>query len=494
MATVRTRYAPSPTGHLHIGGARTALFSYLLAKKHGGQFIVRIEDTDTERNIEGAADKQMAMLKWLGIEWDESVDVGGPYGPYRCMERMDIYKKYVDQLLAEGKAYYSYSTPEEREKERQEQLARGETPKYSGWDRDLTPEQRAKFEAEGRVPSVRFKVPEGKTLVFDDAIRGRVVFESDDIGDFVIMRPDGRPTYNFAVVVDDALMKITHVIRGEEHLSNTPKQLLIYEALGFEVPEFAHVPLILNAEGKKMSKRDETIIQFIDQYKELGYLPEAIVNFIALLGWAPEGEEEIFSLQELTQIFSLERVSKAPAVFDTGKLKWMNGQYIKKAPLERVAALAFPYLEKAGCIESPLSPERKEWVTRVVSLYQEQLEEISQIVELSDLFFQEEMIYSDEAKEVLAGEQVPGVLQAFLKQLKEVRELDADQVKAMFKQVQKETGCKGKQLFMPIRAAVTGVVHGPDLRETIALLGAETVTARVQSLIDNYEVLLENKR
>jgi nondiscriminating glutamyl-tRNA synthetase len=484
MARVRTRYAPSPTGHLHIGGARTALFSYLQAKKNGGDFIVRIEDTDTERNVPGADEKQMAMLRWLGIEWDESVDVGGPYGPYRCMERIDIYNRYIDQLLEEGKAYLSYATQEEIEKEREEQLARGETPKYSGWDRDLTPEERARFEAEGRVPSVRFRVPEGKTIVFDDAIRGTVKFESDGIGDFVIRRPDGRPTYNFAVVIDDALMKMTHIIRGEEHLSNTPKQILIYEALGFEVPQFAHIPLILNAEGKKMSKRDESIIQFIDQYKELGYLPEAIINFIALLGWSPEGEEEIFSIDELIQLFSLDRVSKAPAIFDTGKLKWMNGQYIKQAPLERIVELAIPYLEKAGRLTTPLAPEQKEWVTRLVALYQEQLEYVEQIVELTDLFFQDEVTYSDSAKEVLREEQVPTVLRAFLQKMREADDFEPETIKTMFKQIQKETGYKGKRLFMPIRVAVTGQDHGPDLRETLALIGKETVLKRLQSVID----------
>ncbi|WP_241154337.1 glutamate--tRNA ligase [Staphylospora marina] len=485
MTRVRTRYAPSPTGHLHIGGARTALFSYLLARKHGGDFIVRIEDTDTERNIPGADEKQMAMLKWLGIHWDESVDIGGPYGPYRCMERLDIYNRYVDKLLAEGKAYLSYSTPEEREREREEQIARGEKPKYSGWDRDLTPEQRAKFEAEGRVPSVRFRVPEGKTIVIEDAIRGTVKFESDEIGDFVIRRPDGRPTYNFAVVVDDALMKITHVLRGEEHLSNTPKQILIYEALGFEIPTFGHIPLILNSEGKKMSKRDETIIQFIDQYREQGYLPEAIVNFIALLGWSPEGEEEIFSMSELIDRFSLERVSKAPAIFDTGKLKWMNGQYIKKAPLERIVSLALPHLRKAGRIEENLSPERMEWVTRLVALYQEQLEYAAQIVELTELFFRSDVRYEEEAKAVLSEEHVPMVLSAVAEKWAGMTSFAPDDIKDMFKQVQKETGYKGKQLFMPVRAAATGVVHGPDLRETLSLLGRDTVLRRIRSCVDN---------
>ncbi|MBA4603146.1 glutamate--tRNA ligase [Thermoactinomyces mirandus] len=485
MDRVRTRYAPSPTGHLHIGGARTALFSYLHARHHGGDFIVRIEDTDTERNVPGADEKQMTMLKWLGIRWDESVDIGGPYGPYRCLERMGFYNRYIEQLLQEGKAYLSYSTQEEREKERQEQLARGEVPKYSGWDRELTAEQRARFEAEGRVPSVRFRVPEGKTIVIEDEIRGTVKFDSDGIGDFVIRRPDGRPTYNFAVVVDDALMKITHVLRGEEHLSNTPKQIMVYEALGFKPPVFAHIPLILNSEGKKMSKRDETIIQFIDQYKELGYLPEAIVNFLALLGWAPEGEEEMFTQQELINLFTLDRVSKAPAVFDAGKLKWMNGQYIKKAPLERIVELAIPYLEKAGRIQTPLAEEQKDWVTRLVALYQEQLEYIAQIVELTDLFFQTEVRYSDQVKEILREEQVPAVLEAFSRQVEQQKSFEPDDIKQMFKRVQKDTGYRGKKLFMPVRAAVTGVDHGPDLRESLALIGRDQVLKRLRAAIDN---------
>lgn len=485
MDRVRTRYAPSPTGHLHIGGARTALFSYLHAKRHGGDFIVRIEDTDIERNVEGAAEKQMAMLKWLGLEWDEGVDVGGPYGPYRCMERTEIYNQYIDQLLEEGKAYLSYTTKEELEKEREEQIARGEIPKYSGWDRDLTPEQQAKFEAEGRVPSVRFRVPEGKMIVIEDEIRGTVKFESDGIGDFVIRRPDGRPTYNFAVSVDDALMKISHVIRGEEHLSNTPKQVMIYEALGFKPPVFAHIPLILNDEGKKMSKRDERIIQFIDQYKELGYLPEAIVNFISLLGWAPEGEEEMFTPQELIEVFSLNRVSKAPAIFDTGKLKWMNGQYIKKASLDRIVELAIPHLEKAGRIQTPLDDEQKEWVTRLVALYQEQMEYAAEIVELSDLFFKDEINYSDQAKQVLGEEHVPAVLKAFLEQVEQNEAFEPDDIKKMFKQVQKETGCKGKKLFMPVRVAVTGLEQGPDLRGSLSLIGRDLVMKRLRQVIDN---------
>lgn len=482
--TVRTRYAPSPTGYLHIGGARTALFSYLFAKKHGGQFVLRIEDTDTERNVEGADQEQMNGLKWLGVTADESTEVGGPYEPYRCMQRLDLYTKYANQLVAEGKAYYSYANQAELDQEREEQLARGEAPKFSGWDRHLSEEQIAVFQAEGRVPSIRLIVPQDQKLAFFDYVRGDVEFDSNGIGDFIIVRPDGRPTYNFAVVIDDALMNITHVIRGEEHISNTPRQLCVYQALGFEVPKFAHIPLILNHEGKKMSKRDESIVQFISQYRDLGYLPEAIVNFLALLGWSPEGEEEIFTLEELIDRFSLERVSKSPATFDTAKLKWMNNYYIKKSGLERITDLAIPYLEKAGKIRLPLSPELKDWVTRLVGLYQEQLDEVSQIVELSDIFFRQDVVYSSEAEQVLAEESVPTVVTAYLSQVKAQEELDVSTVKAMFKAVQKETGFKGKQLFMPVRAVISGEIHGPDLTETILLLGKETVTKRLQSFID----------
>ncbi|SFS85282.1 glutamate--tRNA ligase [Marininema halotolerans] len=484
---VRTRYAPSPTGHLHIGGARTALFSYLWAKKHGGDFIVRIEDTDTERNVVDAEEKQMAALAWLGIQWDESVDVGGPHAPYRSMERTGIYEEYLKRLLTSKQAYPCYCTSEELEQDRERQLAAGQAPRYIGRCRDLTEEERSARESEGRMSSVRFRVPAGRKILIEDIVRGDVSFETDGIGDFIIARPDGRPTYNFAVTIDDALMEITDVVRGEEHLSNTPRQILLYEAFGFKIPRFAHAPLILNPEGKKMSKRDESIIQFIDQYKELGYLPEAINNFLALLGWAPAGEkseEEIFSLDELTDIFSLDRISKAPAVFDTGKLKWMNNHYIKEASLERITDLAIPHLIKAGRIDSSINESEKTWVTRLVGLYQEQMDYVAQITDLTALFFLEEVEHSQEAKTVLAEEQVPTVIGAFVEQVKTHEgELDPEEVKKLLKAVQKTTGFKGKQLFMPVRAAVTGETHGPDLRESISLLGKERVMTRLETFL-----------
>lgn len=477
---VRVRFAPSPTGHLHIGGARSALFNYLFARSQGGKFIVRIEDTDQQRNIQEATDKLLHSLKWLGIDWDESIDIGGPHEPYRCMERLDIYKEYVQKLLDTGKAYYDYMTEEELEKERQEQLARGEAPKYSGRDRDLTEDQRQQYEKQGLKPVVRFRVPEGQSVLIEDAVRGKVTFDTDDIGDFVIARKDGIPTYNFAVVVDDHLMEISHVIRGEEHLSNAPRQALVFEAFGWEKPMFAHASLILNPDRQKMSKRDESIIQFVEQYKELGYLPEALVNFLALLGWSPVGEEEIFSLEELEAQFTLERVSKAPAIFDTDKLAWMNNQYVKNADMDRLTKLAIPHLQKEGKLPEELSEEQYEWTKKLVSIYQEQMHFAAEITELTTLFFKREIEYNDEARDILSGEQVPEVLEQLSKELDELSSFEPEDVKAAVKATQKATGQKGKKLFMPIRTAVTGQTHGPELPHTISLLGKDIVQTRLK--------------
>lgn len=478
---IRVRYAPSPTGHLHIGNARTALFNYLFARSRGGKFIIRIEDTDVKRNVAGGEENQLKYLKWLGMDWDESVDLGGEYGPYRQTERIEIYNKYWQQLIDEGKAYRCYCTEEELEAEREEQLARGETPRYSGKHRDLTAEQHAAFEAEGRIPSIRFRVPEGKTYTFNDLVKGTISFDTAEMGDFVIVKKDGIPTYNFAVVLDDYLMRISHVLRGEDHVSNTPRQLMIYEAFGWEPPIFGHMTLIVNENRKKLSKRDESIIQFIEQYDELGYLPEAMFNFITLLGWSPEGEQEMFSREELIEVFKPERLSKSPAVFDTQKLSWINSEYLKKAELERVVELCIPHLQKAGLIASELDEQQQEWVNALVALYQDRLRYAAEITDVTQTFFQENVVDEEEAAAVLAEEQVPAVLQAFLEKVEEADEgaFDADAIKDMIKAVQKETGFKGKQLFMPIRAAVTGQTHGPDLNQSIMLLGKAKVAERL---------------
>ncbi|MEK4873260.1 glutamate--tRNA ligase [Bacillus sp. FSL W8-0102] len=480
---IRVRYAPSPTGHLHIGNARTALFNYLFARSRGGKFVIRIEDTDQKRNIEGGEQSQLKYLKWLGMDWDEGVDIGGPYGPYRQSERTDIYKKYYEDLLERGLAYKCYCTEEELEAEREAQLARGEMPRYSGKCRHLTKEQQEALEAEGRQPSIRFRVPEGKIYEFDDIVKDHVSFESDGIGDFVIVKKDGMPTYNFAVAIDDHLMGMTHVLRGDDHISNTPKQLMIYEAFGWEPPKFGHMTLIVNENRKKLSKRDESIIQFIEQYEELGYLPEALFNFIALLGWSPKGEEEIFSREEFIEIFDPARLSKSPAVFDKQKLMWMNNQYMKQLELDKVVELSLPHLIKAGRVSENLSPDEEQWIRKLIALYQEQMSYGAEIVELSELFFKDKIEYNEDAKAILSEEQVPEVLESFLNKIRELDVFEAAEIKKTIKAVQKETGHKGKKLFMPIRVAVTGQMHGPELPNTIELLGKDKVVERIENLL-----------
>lgn len=484
MTEVRVRYAPSPTGHLHIGNARTALFNYLFAKHHGGKFIVRIEDTDVKRNIAGGEEDQFKYLKWLGMDWDESVDVGGNYGPYRQTERLDIYKNHWQDLLDRGLAYRCYCTEEELEKEREEQTARGETPRYSGKCRHLSAEQITAYEAEGRACSIRFRVPEGRTYTFDDLVKGPITFESDVSGDFVILKKDGIPTYNFAVALDDHLMEITHVLRGEDHVSNTPRQLMIYEALGWEPPRFGHMTLIVGDNHKKLSKRDESVIQFMEQYDKLGYLPEAMFNFIALLGWSPEGEQEIFSKEELISIFDENRLSRSPAVFDKQKLAHLNNYYIKNADPEQIAAMAIPHLQEASRLPAELTAEQEAWAKKLVALYQEQMVAASDIVSLSEMFFRTEVTIDDEeAAAVMTESQVPMVLSAFLTKIEAMDEFTVENIGASIKSVQKETGVKGKGLFMPIRVALTGQMHGRDLNQTIYLLGQERVKELLQSRI-----------
>ena len=335
MKKVRVRYAPSPTGNLHIGNARTALFNYLFAKHYNGDFVLRIEDTDFKRNKEEGERSQLKYLKWLGLDYDEGIFKEKDCGPYRQSERLDIYIKYAEKLLKEGKAYKCYMTAEELEEEREEQKKQGLPPRYSGKHAHLTKEQEEAFEKEGRKPSIRIRVPKDGKYEWDDMVKGELSFLGKDFGDFVILKNNGVATYNFCVVIDDYLMGITHVLRGDDHVSNTPKQLVVYEALGIEPPKFGHMTLIVNENKKKLSKRDESIIQFIEQYDDLGYLPEAIFNFIALLGWSPEGEEEIFSKEEFCKIFDERRLSTSPAFFDNQKLTWINNQYIKKTTFEK---------------------------------------------------------------------------------------------------------------------------------------------------------------
>ncbi|MBS5832119.1 MAG: glutamate--tRNA ligase [Lactobacillus jensenii] len=482
---IRVRYAPSPTGHLHIGNARTALFNFLFARHNKGTLVLRIEDTDTARNVEGGSKSQMENLHWLGIDWDEGPDKGGEYGPYRQSERKEIYNKLIKQLLDEGKAYYSYMTEEELEAQREEQRAMGIAPHYVYEYQDMTADEikeaQAKAEAKGLKPVVRIHIPKGKTYEWDDIVKGHISFESDTIGgDFVIQKRDGMPTYNFAVVVDDHLMEISHVLRGDDHIANTPKQLVVYEAFGWEPPKFGHMTLIINAAtGKKLSKRDESVLQFIEQYRDLGYLPEAMFNFITLLGWSPVGESEIFSQRQLIKDFDPKRLSKSPAAFDEKKLEWVNNQYVKTANRDELLDLALNNLQEAGLVDKDITPEKMEWVRQLVNIYSVQMSYTKQIVDFSHIFFEDKQALTEEEVEEIKNDEGRVVIEEFRKQLNLVPRYTAVQVMNAIQATRKVTGVKGRKLFMPIRIAATGSMVGPGIGEAIELMGKDKVEQNI---------------
>ncbi len=450
---IRVRYAPSPTGHLHIGNARTALFNYLFARHNKGTFVLRIEDTDTKRNIADGEKSQLDNLKWLGIDWDEGPDKPGKYGPYRQSERKDIYQPLIQELLDKGLAYESYMTEEELQAQREEQKANGEAPRYiyeyEGMTADQIKASQEEAKAKGLKPVIRIRLPHDKVYEWDDIVKGKVSFNSDTIGgDFVIQKRDGMPTYNFAVVVDDHLMNITHVLRGDDHVANTPKQLAVYAAFGWEAPVFGHMSLIINSEtGKKLSKRDESVLQFIEQYRSLGYLPEAMFNFITLLGWSPVGESEIFSQKDFVKMFDPKRLSNS----------------------------SLKQLIKAGKIKADPDTLKIQWVRQLVNLYKRQMSYTGQLAEMAEIFFTEPPMLDEEAKAELADESATIVLEEFAKQAKQLPIFDAVSIQNMIRQIQKDTGVRGRKLYMPIRIATTREMHGPELAPSIELLGRQKV-------------------
>ena len=447
--------------------------------------VLRIEDTDQKRNVKGGSKSQMENLHWLGIDWDEGPDKGGDYGPYRQSERKEIYQKYIDQLIDEGKAYYSYKTEEELEAQREEQRAAGVAPhytyEYEGMTADEIKQAQDEAKAKGLKPVVRIHIPEMETYSWDDIVKGHLEFESDTIGgDFVIQKRDGMPTYNFAVVIDDHLMKITHVLRGDDHVSNTPKQLVVYEALGWEPPKFGHMTLIINSEtGKKLSKRDESVLQFIEQYRDLGYLPEAMFNFITLLGWSPKGENEIFNKREFIKQFDPARLSKSPAAFDQKKLEWINNQYIKKADRDTLLDLALNNLQEAGLVDKHPTPEKMEWVRQLVNIYSVQMSYTKQIVDMAKIFFEEAKDLSDEEIEEIKNDDGRGVIEEFKKQLDLIPRFTSVQIMNAIQATRKATGIKGRKLFMPIRIATTRSMVGPGIGEAMELLGKERVLEHI---------------
>lgn len=482
---MKVRFAPSPTGPFHIGGARSALFNFLLAKKEKGTFLVRIEDTDLARSTKESEENIKAALKWLGMNWDEGIDVGGDNGPYRQTERLDIYKKYVDQLIKEGKAYYCYCTEEELDKEREAQMARGETPKYNGHCAHLTEEQIEQYKKEGRKPTVRLRVPLNQTIAFDDMVRGHIAFESNGIGDFVIVKSDGIPVYNFAVVVDDHTMGITHVIRAEEHVSNTPRQLVIFDALGWQAPTYGHISLILGADKKKMSKRHGATS--VDQYRQQGYLPEALVNFLALLGWSPEGEDELFTMDQLIEQFSMDHVAKNPAVFDIDKLNWINFHYMKKLSDEELYELCLPHLQAAGYAPQSPSADEKAWLMMLCTCVRDHVSYGAQIVDQVKMFFtdsiEEDQEHAADIQAVKDEDTYKTVVAAFKDKLQAMDQVTPGAVKAAIKSIMKETKLKGKFVFMPIRVAITGQMHGADLNYIVTLFGKDKTAARLEAAL-----------
>ncbi|MFV0556328.1 MAG: glutamate--tRNA ligase [Lactovum sp.] len=477
---IRVRYAPSPTGLLHIGNARTALFNYLFARNLAGTFIIRIEDTDRKRHVEDGERSQLENLRWLGIDWDESPE---SHENYRQSERLDIYQSYIQQLLEEKKAFYSFKTAEELTADHERQEAMGIAPHYENEYLGMTEEEVQTYQetrrAAGIQPTVRIKTPENHIYSWEDMVKGKTTFESSNLGgDWVIQKADGYPTYNFAVVIDDHLMEISHVLRGDDHIANTPKQLMIYEAFGWEIPTFAHMTLIINTEtGKKLSKRDTNTLQFIEDYRAKGYLPEAIFNFIAFLGWNPGGEEEIYSKEELIKLFTSERLSKAPASFDQKKLEWIDSEYIKKMDLSVLVDLCRPFLEKAGRVD--------QHIEALVKLYQPQLKCAEEIVELTNFFYEDFPELGPEEKEVMKDEGAKVVVEAFYKELSKLSESDfkAENILPLFKLVQKETSIKGKALWMPIRVATTGYIHGPQLHEALEIFGPKKSLKRLENIL-----------
>lgn len=469
---IRVRYAPSPTGYLHIGGARTALFNYLFAKKNNGQFIVRIEDTDLERNVSNGISSQLDNLRWMGIIPDETIDLPGKYGPYQQTARLDIYQKYATQLINEKKAYYCFCTDSQLDHMRQIQTAQNILAFQYDGTCDKLSQATINNNLKNKVPfAIRVRIPHDKIWAINDLVRGHVEFKAQDLGDFIIIKSNGVATYNFAVVIDDHLMAISHVFRGEEHLSNTPRQLVIYEYFSWTPPVFAHLTLIVNSDRKKLSKRDGTIMQFIHQYRADGYLPAAIFNFLALLGWSSHEEKEIYSHEQLIKIFNPQYLSKAPSMFDPKKLIWINNYYIKKLSLTQYLALVVPFIKTKYQWDSKTSA----WWTEVLQIYQPQLEYGAQIIELVQLFFKTSFPIEPAAQIFLATNEHQVVIKSFINKIKTCQTWTNDHIRNIINEVKTQTKISGKLLFMPIRIISTGQMHGPDLVSTIKLLGYDTI-------------------
>jgi nondiscriminating glutamyl-tRNA synthetase len=478
--TIRVRIAPSPTGPIHVGNVHTALFNWLWARKTGGKFILRFEDTDRERSKTEWETVIFEDLAWLGMNWDEGPDKGGPYPPYRQMDRLDMYREYADQLLASGHVYKCYCTKEEEEEGRKEAQAQNRPYQYKGRCRNLTPEQRAAFEAEGRSHVLRFRVPAGEVVKYNDTVRGPIEFPTDSIGDFIIMRSSGIPLYNFAVVIDDVTMKISHILRGEGHIPNTPVQLLIYQALGLPIPEIGHVGHMTNEDRGKLSKRKGEAA--VRDYREQGYLPDALMNFMALLGWTPPGAEsgdEILSKEQLIELFDIRDVTKAPSVFDRAKLNWMNGVYIRNKTQEEFANLALPFVVEAGLITEAAARANWNWFVGVMAQVQPRVVTLAEVPPQVDYFMQGEVTVEEAAAAKFLTDAVKPFFRAVVEGLRTV-EWTFEAIEQMIRGQMEGLGLKPKESIQPMRVAITGRTATPGLFEIVHLIGRERVIARLE--------------
>jgi glutamyl-tRNA synthetase len=459
---IKVRFAPSPTGFLHIGGVRTALFNWLFARHHGGKFVLRIEDTDHERSTEESITEILESMKWLGLDWDE--------GPYRQTERQEIYSQKVDQLFKEGKAYPCYCTPEELDRKRNEAQKKGLKPKYDGTCRERTDQP------EGAPSVIRFKAPLEGSVVVEDLLRGKVVFDVSELDDLIIQRTDGSPTYNFVVVVDDADMEITHVIRGDDHLSNTPRQCLLYDALNFARPKFAHISMILGQDKARLSKRHGATSALV--YRDMGYLPSAMINYLARLGWS-HGDQEIFSREEMIQHFSFDSVNTSAAVFDPDKLSWLNEHYIKTTLPEELAKHLEPFLIRAGLLEE--GHDNFSGIEKVIPSLNQRAKTLQEMAEKSAFFFKKEVAFDEKAKSKFLNAAARPLLEKAIAGISQLENFSAEELETLFKNIVEEVGTKLGKLAQPVRVALTGTTVSPGIYDVILLLGKEETLARLKN-------------
>lgn len=476
---IRVRFAPSPTGELHIGNARTALYNWLFARHHQGILVLRIEDTDRQRSTESFKSHLLQDLQWLAIDWDEGPDKGGPFGPYLQSQRLDIYNKYLQNLIDRDLVYPCYCTEEELDKERRNLLAQKKMPRYMGKCRGLNQEEQKLLAKEGRKPSYRFKVRAG-LIAFEDHIRGQMRFDGEAIGDFIVMRSNGLPAYNFAAVIDDHLMQISHIIRGEDHLSNTASQLLLYEALNFEPPQFYHHSLILGLDHTKLSKRHGAVS--VGEFRNKGFLNEAVVNYLSLMGSSLGEGKEICPVEAIVQMFNMEKVGKSGALFDEDKMKWINAIYLRSCNIEKLRAII-----RASIQEKEIVDLTDAKLDQFIELIRPNIETISEVYDYLGIICDKSFIITDDAQIILKDKRSAEILNVFYRVLDVIEEYSGRHLKEAIKELSKITGAKGKELYMPIRAAITGMTKGPELDELFQFMGKDFILKRIKHVIDKID-------